>query len=69
MAFEGQASYYNKNQHSPALIRARKPYMVKNAAVGAGIFVVAATVYYYTIKAVGQDNFEDVKVPETPAKK
>ncbi|KAH6660268.1 hypothetical protein BKA67DRAFT_653462 [Truncatella angustata] len=62
----GNSSYYNKNAHSPALIRARRPYLLKNAIVGAGIASFAIGVYIYTIKAIGQDEFTDVKVPDTP---
>ncbi|KAI1852360.1 hypothetical protein JX266_002538 [Neoarthrinium moseri] len=62
----GNASYYNKNAHSPALVRARRPYLFKNAVVGAGIAAFAIGVYVYTIKAIGQDEFADVKVPDAP---
>jgi hypothetical protein len=37
----GNSSYYNKNAHSPALIRARRPYLLKNALVGSGIAAFA----------------------------
>ncbi|KAI0398597.1 hypothetical protein F5Y17DRAFT_454158 [Xylariaceae sp. FL0594] len=62
------SSYYGgQSGQSPALIRARRPYLVKNAVVGSLMFAVTAGIYVYTIKAIGQDEFEDVKVPEQPA--
>ncbi|KAI1328386.1 hypothetical protein F5Y16DRAFT_398554 [Xylariaceae sp. FL0255] len=63
----GNSSYYDRHlRQSPALIRARKPYLVKNAVVGTLVASVAIGVYIYTIKAVGQDEFDDVKVPDAP---
>ncbi|KAF6830175.1 hypothetical protein CMUS01_07861 [Colletotrichum musicola] len=62
-----KSSYYDRNlRQGPALIRARKPYLVKNLAVGTGLWCFAGAVYWYTLRAVGQDEFEDVKVPDTP---
>ncbi|TDZ34302.1 Cytochrome c oxidase assembly factor 3 [Colletotrichum sidae] len=62
-----KSSYYDRNlRQGPALIRARKPYLAKNLAVGAGLWCFAGAVYWYTLRAVGQDEFEDVKVPDTP---
>ncbi|KAJ0312044.1 hypothetical protein COL516b_001109 [Colletotrichum fioriniae] len=62
-----KSSYYDRNlRQGPALIRARKPYLAKNLAVGAGLWCFVGAVYWYTIKAVGQDEFEDVKVPDAP---
>ncbi|KAI1108861.1 hypothetical protein F5Y14DRAFT_456583 [Nemania sp. NC0429] len=64
----GNSSYYDRSRRqSPALIRARKPYLVKNAVVGSVIAAFAVGVYVYTIRAIGQDDFDDVKVPDTPA--
>ncbi|KAH8675422.1 hypothetical protein BX600DRAFT_546237 [Xylariales sp. PMI_506] len=60
------SSYYNKNAQSPALIRARRPYLVKNAILGTGVAMFAMGVYIYTIRAIGQDEFADVKVPDLP---
>ncbi|KAI0007071.1 hypothetical protein F4779DRAFT_619953 [Xylariaceae sp. FL0662B] len=63
-----RSSYYDKNnRQSPALIRARRPYLVKNAVVGTAITALTIAVYVYTIKVIGQDEFEDVKVPDAPA--
>ncbi|OHE92309.1 hypothetical protein CORC01_12371 [Colletotrichum orchidophilum] len=62
-----KSSYYDRNlRQGPALIRARKPYLTKNLAVGTGLWCFVGAVYWYTIKAVGQDEFEDVKVPDAP---
>ncbi|KAI0136353.1 hypothetical protein BJ170DRAFT_677231 [Xylariales sp. AK1849] len=62
----GNSSYYKSNAQSPALIRARRPYLFKNAVVGTGVAAFALGVYIYTIRAIGQDEFEDVKVPDAP---
>ncbi|KAJ4394271.1 hypothetical protein N0V93_003488 [Gnomoniopsis smithogilvyi] len=68
MAGYDHSSYYNRQKgQSAALLRARRPYLVKNAVTGLAMFGLAAGVYMYTIKAVGQDEFEDVKVPDAPA--
>ncbi|KAF2146619.1 uncharacterized protein K452DRAFT_294172 [Aplosporella prunicola CBS 121167] len=62
-----RSSYYDKHyRQSPALIRARQPYLVKNIFTGAAIFGFAIGVYAFTIRAVAQDEFEDVKVPDKP---
>ncbi|KAK0657268.1 hypothetical protein B0T16DRAFT_401303 [Cercophora newfieldiana] len=61
-------SYHRENRHSPALIRARRPYIARNALLGAGMFLATAGIYAYTISVVGQDEFSDVKVPDVPIK-
>jgi len=62
------SSYYDRQyRQSPALIRARRPYLAKNAVVGLGVASFAIGVYAYTLWAIGQDEFEDVKVPDAPA--
>ncbi|CAD0111782.1 unnamed protein product [Aureobasidium uvarum] len=63
-----QSSYYDKyNRPTAALYRARQPYIVKNALTGLAIFGFAIGVYSFTIRAVAQDDFEDVVVPDAPA--
>ncbi|EON64293.1 hypothetical protein W97_03524 [Coniosporium apollinis CBS 100218] len=62
-----RSSYYDRDyKQSPALIRARQPYLVKNIVTGAAIFGFAIGVYAFTIRAVAQDEFEDVIVPDKP---
>ncbi|KFY85003.1 hypothetical protein V500_08802 [Pseudogymnoascus sp. VKM F-4518 (FW-2643)] len=64
-----KSSYYDKNyKQSPALIRARRPYLIKNMITGVGIFAFTMGVYALTIRAVAQDEFEDVIVPDAPKK-
>ncbi|KAI1102368.1 hypothetical protein F4804DRAFT_267650 [Jackrogersella minutella] len=64
----GSSSYYDRRfRQSPALIRARRPYIFKNAVLGSAIAAVAVGVYIYTIHVIGQDEFEDVKVPNAPS--
>ncbi|PNS18550.1 hypothetical protein CAC42_5089 [Sphaceloma murrayae] len=63
-----QSSYYDKyNRPTAALQRARRPYLVKNAFTGLGVVGFAVSVYVFTIKAVAQDDFEDVPIPDAPA--
>ncbi|RKF53764.1 Cytochrome c oxidase assembly factor 3, mitochondrial [Golovinomyces cichoracearum] len=70
MPFIPKSSYYDKNyRQTPALIRARRPYLVKNALTGLSIFIFVTGVYSWTINAVSQDEFEDVKVPSAPSMK
>ncbi|RDL38397.1 Uncharacterized protein BP5553_02737 [Venustampulla echinocandica] len=60
-----RSTYYNRDyRQSAALIRARKPYLIKNAITGVGMFAFCIGVYAFTIQAVSQDEFEDVKVPD-----
>ncbi|KAF2805941.1 uncharacterized protein BDZ99DRAFT_524182 [Mytilinidion resinicola] len=62
-----RSSYYDKNyKQSAALIRARQPFLLKNIATGAAIVTFTISVYAFTIKAVSQDEFSDVKVPDKP---
>ncbi|KAM5380184.1 hypothetical protein ACJZ2D_003635 [Fusarium nematophilum] len=69
MANSPHSTYYDRRlRQGPALIRARRPYLFKNAVTGLGLLAVVGGIYYYTINAVGQDNFEDVKVPDQPHK-
>ncbi|KAF7544521.1 hypothetical protein G7Z17_g9881 [Cylindrodendrum hubeiense] len=63
------STYYDRRlRQGPALIRARRPYLVKNTVTGLGLLAVVGSIYYYTLNAVGQDDFEDVKVPDQPRK-
>ncbi|TVY45774.1 Cytochrome c oxidase assembly factor 3, mitochondrial [Lachnellula subtilissima] len=61
-----RSSYYDAHyKQSAALIRARRPYLIKNTLTGLGLFAFTISIYAYTIKAVSQDEFEDVQVPTT----
>jgi len=61
-----KSSYYDKDYRAgAALLRARRPYLVKNAVTGIALFGFCVGVYAFTINAVGQDDFSDVKVPDT----
>ncbi|KAK3328944.1 hypothetical protein B0H66DRAFT_596551 [Apodospora peruviana] len=65
-----QATYYDRSHaQSASLIRARRPFLVKNMIVGACCAAFVVGVYTYTVNVVGQDEFEDVKVPDTPVTK
>ncbi|KAI8940130.1 hypothetical protein NX059_003843 [Plenodomus lindquistii] len=63
-----QSTYYDARMRaSPALLRARAPYLVKNTITGAAICTLVIGIYTYTIQAISQDEFEDVIVPDQPA--
>ncbi|TLS29309.1 hypothetical protein PpBr36_00148 [Pyricularia pennisetigena] len=64
--FQGEGYYDRRYRQNPALVRARRPYLFKNAVAGIALAAFTAGIYAYTIHAIGQDEFEDVKVPETP---
>ncbi|GAB1310163.1 Cytochrome c oxidase assembly factor 3 [Madurella fahalii] len=69
MAGFQQSTYYDRrHRQSPALIRARRPYLVKNAVLGLTLATISAGIYAYTLNAIGQDEFEDVKVPDAPVR-
>ncbi|KAG8724657.1 hypothetical protein FRC09_015801 [Ceratobasidium sp. 395] len=52
---------------SPALRRARQPYVVRNAITGTLIASFAVGVWAYSISAVKQDNFDDIDAEATAA--
>ncbi|CAG9938191.1 hypothetical protein V2G26_014346 [Clonostachys chloroleuca] len=67
MAANPHGTYYDRQyRQGPSLLRARKPYLAKNAATGIGLTMIVAGIYAYTLRQVGQDDFEDVKVPDVP---
>uniref|UniRef100_A0A0W0FRD3 Cytochrome c oxidase assembly factor 3 n=1 Tax=Moniliophthora roreri TaxID=221103 RepID=A0A0W0FRD3_MONRR len=45
---------------SPGLRRARQPFLVKNAITGILLGAFAVGVYVYSIRAVKQDDFDDI---------
>ncbi|RAO72693.1 uncharacterized protein BHQ10_008705 [Talaromyces amestolkiae] len=62
------STYYGKDYRAgAALLRARRPYLVRNALTGLGLCGFVVGVYAFTIRAVGQEDFSDVVVPSTPA--
>ncbi|MCJ1363455.1 hypothetical protein MMC16_002562 [Acarospora aff. strigata] len=67
MALIPRSSYYDKQyRQTAALIRARRPYLVRNIVTGTAIFAFAISVYAFTIRAVAQDDFSDVQIPDAP---
>ncbi|RSH84718.1 uncharacterized protein EHS24_006242 [Apiotrichum porosum] len=54
-------SYHPRGfDESASLMRARKPYNVRNLITGGAIVAFIASVYIYSISAVKQDDFSDV---------
>ncbi|KEP53051.1 coiled-coil protein [Rhizoctonia solani 123E] len=45
---------------SPALKKARRPFVIRNAITGTAIAAFAVGVWAYSISAVKQDNFDDI---------
>ncbi|CAE6516235.1 unnamed protein product [Rhizoctonia solani] len=45
---------------SPALKKARQPFVIRNAITGTAIAAFAVGVWAYSISAVKQDNFDDI---------
>ncbi|OMH84687.1 hypothetical protein AX774_g1785 [Zancudomyces culisetae] len=53
-------SYSNKE----SMERGRQQYRMKNAALFAGLSLTAIGIYYYSMYAVGQEDFSDIPLPE-----
>ncbi|KAK3675448.1 hypothetical protein LTR78_004531 [Recurvomyces mirabilis] len=63
-----QSSYYDaRNRPGASLYRARQPYLVRNIVTGLCIIGFVGGVYSWTIRAIGQDDFSDVPMPDAPA--
>ncbi|KAF2859117.1 hypothetical protein K470DRAFT_282838 [Piedraia hortae CBS 480.64] len=62
-----EASYYDaRNRQGASLIRARQPYLIKNAVTGLTLAGFGLAVFMYTIRVIGQDDFSDVPIPDAP---
>ncbi|KAI4237192.1 MAG: hypothetical protein L6R40_005970 [Gallowayella cf. fulva] len=62
-----QSTYWTKdNRQTAALIRARQPYLIKNIFTGLALTTFVISIYVFTIKAVAQDDFSDVQIPDAP---
>ncbi|OAL55815.1 hypothetical protein IQ07DRAFT_583257 [Pyrenochaeta sp. DS3sAY3a] len=62
-----RSTYYDDRMRaSPALLRARAPYLIKNTITGFAVCTLVIGIYTYTINAISQDEFDDVVVPDTP---
>ncbi|KAF2035802.1 hypothetical protein EK21DRAFT_96426 [Setomelanomma holmii] len=65
-----RSTYYDDRMRaSPALLRARAPYLIKNTITGIAICSLVIGIYTYTINAISQDEFDDVIVPDEPIKR
>ncbi|KAL5121278.1 hypothetical protein ACEQ8H_000746 [Pleosporales sp. CAS-2024a] len=65
-----RSTYYDDRMRaSPALLRARAPYLLKNTITGFAICTLVIGVYSYTINAISQDEFDDVIVPDEPIRR
>ncbi len=60
-----KASYHGATgyQVSEGLKRARRPFRTRNFITGSLITAFAASVYFYSIRAVAQDDFSDLDQP------
>ncbi|PGH08294.1 hypothetical protein AJ80_07890 [Polytolypa hystricis UAMH7299] len=62
-----RSSYYDKDYRATAALqRARRPYIVRNGVTGLLLFSFCIGVFAFTVDAVGQDDFSDVKIPAKP---
>ncbi|CAN6611544.1 cytochrome c oxidase assembly factor 3, mitochondrial [Trichomonascus vanleenenianus] len=48
---------------TPAALRARKPFFWKNITVASALFGLSAGIYWYTLRTIQTDDFEDVPIP------
>ncbi|KAF2869362.1 hypothetical protein BDV95DRAFT_577172 [Massariosphaeria phaeospora] len=65
-----QSTYYDDRMRmSPALLRARAPFLIKNTITGFAICSLVIGIYAYTINVISQDEFDDVIVPDEPSKR
>lgn len=48
---------------TPAALRARQPYFWKNMALASALFGMSAGIYFYSLRAIQADDFEDVPIP------
>ncbi|KAJ6260158.1 hypothetical protein Dda_4381 [Drechslerella dactyloides] len=59
-----RSSYYNPDyRQGQSLIRARSPYLVKNAITGLALVGFVIGIYAYTIRAIKSDDFADAALP------
>ncbi|KAK6359325.1 hypothetical protein TWF696_000486 [Orbilia brochopaga] len=59
-----RSSYYNPDyRQGQSLIRARSPYLVKNAITGLALVGFVISIYAYTIRAIKSDDFADAALP------
>lgn len=60
-----KTSYYEPHTYrmSPALLRARQPYFVKNMIGLAILMAVPVGIYAYTYNFLNQDDFDDIPIP------
>lgn len=57
--------YYEPHTYrmSPALLRARQPYFVKNMIGLAILLAIPVGIYTYTYNFLNQDDFDDIPIP------
>ncbi|OUT22333.1 hypothetical protein CAS74_002049 [Pichia kudriavzevii] len=57
--------YYEPHTYrmSPAMLRARQPYFVKNMIGLAVLVAIPVGIYMYTYNFLNQDDFDDIPIP------
>jgi cytochrome c oxidase assembly factor 3 len=57
--------YYQQHTYrmSPAMLRARQPYFVKNMIGLAILIAIPIGIYSYTYNFLNQDEFDDIPIP------
>lgn len=63
--FMTNKGYYEPHTYrmSPAMLRARQPYFVKNMIGLAILSAIPIGIYLYTYNFLNQDDFEDIPIP------
>ncbi|KAJ2799097.1 hypothetical protein H4R20_004567 [Coemansia guatemalensis] len=63
----GQAPVYNGYRFTDSIERGRQPYAIKNVATAFGLAGLCASVYFYSLYAVKQEDYSDVPMPDMPS--
>ncbi|KAJ2080770.1 hypothetical protein H4R24_002814 [Coemansia sp. RSA 988] len=62
-----QAPVYNGYQFTSSIERGRQPYAIRNVATAFGLVGLCASVYFYSLYAVKQEDYSDVPMPAMPS--
>ncbi|KAJ2396383.1 hypothetical protein GGI05_001152 [Coemansia sp. RSA 2603] len=58
---------YGEYQFRKSIERGRAVYSVRNVATAVGLFSLCAGIYFYSLKAVKQEDFSDIPMPPEPS--
>ncbi|KAJ2615328.1 hypothetical protein H4S08_001292 [Coemansia sp. RSA 1365] len=63
----GQPPVYSGYRFNDSIERGRQPYAIKNVATAFGLVGLCASVYFYSLYAVKQEDYSDVPMPAMPS--